>query len=74
MRFVEVKYNQPAGNATKTFVFADNAKGEVWARNLSKIRDSLPFSSIIEKVKLYDSIYDEVGFDTQHEVIWESGQ
>ncbi len=44
MRFVEVKYNQPAGNATKMFVFTDNAKGELWARNLPKIRDSLPFS------------------------------
>jgi hypothetical protein len=73
MIFVEVKWDQPTGRGNKTFVFNDNEVGEKWGKRLSDIRQSLPFSSIIDKVKIYDSVDDELGFSTQNELIWESG-
>jgi hypothetical protein len=71
-----VKYTSPDGPGMQEFFFSVNKEGEKWAKNLSNIRQFLPFSSIIDNggVVCWSTKHHSEGYLIPNEIKWQSGQ
>jgi len=75
MRLVRVNYESPDGSGEMDFFFVQHEIAERWAKNLSNIRQYLPYSSVIDDggVTCWSTRMTDEGFMEPDGKIWQSG-
>jgi hypothetical protein len=76
MRLVRVEFCSPEGSSDRDFIFTQDQVGEKWAKKLSNIRQSLPYSSVIDDggVTLWSVKLSDDAFIVPDKKLWQSGQ